>query len=102
MTTETCPKCGAAYLIGQDYRCPHGQVGKGGVIDDTLTGGARWMHNLGDQPVYVETKSQYRAELKSRGLVPAERANYSKDDKSPYATRTRLRPGQRDPFIHSV
>lgn len=58
------------------------------------------MHNLDDKPIWVETRSQLKAELSKRGLVPAERNSYNKDDKSPYATRTRLRPGQRDPFIH--
>lgn len=99
MTTERCDKCGKDYGVGEDYRCPHGPVGRGGVIDDTLTGGARWMHNLGDTPVWVETKSQFKQELAARGLVQTERAAYCKDDKSPYATRTRLRPGQHDPFL---
>ncbi len=99
MNTETCEKCGIAYGIGADYRCPHGPIGKGGVIDDTLPGGARWMHNLGETPIFIETKTQYRAELAARGLVQDERRNYNKDDKSPYASRTRLRPGQRDPFL---
>ncbi len=96
---SVCDKCGATVQIGEFPFCPHGPVGKGGVIDDTLPGGARWMHNLGDQPIFVETKTQYNAELKARGLVQAECNSYNKDDKSPYASRTRLRPGQRDPFL---
>ena len=100
MSKETCQKCGESYGVGEDYRCPHGAVGRGGVIDDTLPGGARWMHNLGDEPVWVSTKSQFKEELSSRGLVQAERNSYNKNDKSPWATRTCLRPGQRDPFIH--
>ena len=100
MSCEVCDKCGATYRVGEDYRCPHGAVGRGGVIDDTLPGGARWMHNLGDKPVWVETKTQMKQELSSRGLVQHERSTYNRDDKSPYATRTRLRPGQRDPFLH--
>ena len=99
MSCEVCEKCGATYHVGEDYRCPHGPVGRGGVIDDTLPGGARWMHNLGDKPVWVETKTQYSRELSSRGLVQAERNTYNKSDKSPYATRTCLRIGQHDPFI---
>ena len=100
MNTETCERCGAHYSVGEDYRCPHGAVNPGGVIDDTLPGGARWCHNLGDSPVWVETKTQMKQELASRGLVQAERNTYNKHDKSPYATRTRLRPGQHDPFLH--
>ena len=99
MNAETCEKCGASYHVGEDYRCPHGPVQSGGVIDDTLPGGARWMHNLSDSPIWVETKTQLKHELQSRGLVQAERNTYNKSDKSPYATRTCLRPGQRDPFL---
>lgn len=94
-----CEKCGTRYAVGEDYRCPHGKVSRGGVIDDTLPGGARWMHNLGDTPVWVETKTDYSRELSSRGLRQAERGTYNRDDRSPWATRTRLRPGARDPFV---
>ena len=69
------------------------------VIDDTLTGGARWMHNLGPEPVWVETKTQFQQELRSRGLRLADTKSYSRDDKSPYATRTRLRLDKIDPFV---
>jgi len=100
MNVETCAHCGEVYRVGEDYRCPHGPVGSGGVIDDTLPGGARWMHNLGDTPIWIETKTEYKKELAARGLVPAERNTYNKNDKSPYATRTCLRPGRHDPFIH--
>lgn len=58
------------------------------------------MYNLGDTPVWVETKTQYKRELAERGLIQVEGKRYSRDDKSPWATRTRLRPGARDPFIH--
>ena len=102
MNRETCEHCGESYGVGEDYRCPHGPVGRGGVIDDTLPGGARWMHNLGDTPVWIETKSEYNRELSARGLVQAERNTYNKNDKSPWATRSTLRAGQRDPFIHKA
>jgi len=72
------------------------------VIDDTLPGGPRWMHNLGDTPVWVETKSQLAHEMALRGLEPSPRARYEKHDRSPWATPTRLRPGERDPFLHKV
>lgn len=60
------------------------------------------MHNLSDSPLWISTKSEYNAELSKRGLRQAERKNYSRDDKSPYATRTRLRPGARDPFLQGA
>ena len=84
--------CGCGQLARRIYRTAS-------IIDDTLPGGARYLHNLGDTPVWVETKTQYQAELKARGLVKAERKAYNRDDKSPYASRTRLRPGAHDPFL---
>jgi hypothetical protein len=94
-----CEKCGTSYGVSEDYRCPHGAVGRGGVIDDTLPGGARWVHNIADAALWISTKTEYKRELAKRGLVQAERNTYCREDKSPYATKTRLRPGQRDPFI---
>lgn len=69
------------------------------VIDDVLPGGPRKMHNLGPDPVWVETKTQLALELASRGLVQDVRDRHAADDKSPWATRTRLRPGAVDPFM---
>lgn len=94
-----CEKCGELIGIGNFPFCPHGPVGKGGVIDDTLPGGARYIHNAGPKPVWVSTKSEYKQLLASRGLVQTERKTYSRDDKSPWATQTRLRSGRRDPFV---
>ena len=100
MTPSICDSCGHELAIGEHPFCPHGFGGGGSVIDDTLPGGARWMHNLGDRPIFISTKTEYKQELAKRGLVQSERNNYNKSDKSPWATRTRLRIGQRDPFIH--
>lgn len=99
MNTSTCDKCGKEVAHGQYPFCPHDAVSRFNMIDDVLTGGPRWMHNLGDSPVWVESKSDLNRIMKERGLIHAECNNYSKDDKSPYATRTRLRVGQRDPFL---
>ena len=93
-----CEVCDQPMQVGDFPFCPHGPT-RVSIIDDTLTGGARWMHNLGDDPVWVETKTQYRQELAARGLVQVERSSYNKHDKSPWATRTTLRPGQVDPFL---
>lgn len=38
------------------------------VIDDQLEGGARFFEHMGPEPVYCETKTQWRRELKARGL----------------------------------
>ena len=69
------------------------------VIDDELWGGPRWVHNLEDRPVWVETKTQYQRELDKRGLVMDVRNDHAKNDQSPWATRTRLRHDAVDPFL---
>jgi hypothetical protein len=106
MSTTICDVCGSALQSGDWPFCgtngTHERAGTVQVIDDTIPGGARWMHNLGDQPMFVEKKSELRQIMAERGLVFAEHNSYNKSDKSPYATRTRLRPGQIDPFITGV
>ncbi len=102
MNTETCPHCGSTYGVGEDYRCPHGPIGSVSMIDDTLPGGARWMHNLGPEPVWVETKTDYNRELGKRGLTQAEGRPHAAKDTSPWASRTRLKPGARDPFLSNA
>lgn len=103
MSETICDSCGHPVQPGDWPFCskdggPHAR-GAAAVQDDTLTGGARWMHNLGPEPMWIERRSELKQIMQERGLVFAERNNYSKEDKSPYATRTRLRPGQRDPFV---
>ena len=100
MTPSICEACGHEMQPGDWPFCPHEKAGTAQMIDDTLPGGPRWMHNLGDQPIFISTKTELKQEMSARGLVPAERNTYNKDDKSPWATRNCLRPGQRDPFIH--
>ena len=69
------------------------------IIGDTIPGGARYFHNLGDEPVWIESRADLKREMEKRGLVHAERATYSTDDQSPWATRTRLKAGRHDPFL---
>jgi putative FmdB family regulatory protein len=106
-----CRDCGHVFEAVQawDQRvapCPACQAPSDRVFlaaaamhDDVLTGGPRWMHNLDDHPVWVETKTQLQRELGSRGLRLADRASHNTDDATPYATRTRLKPGKVDPFL---
>jgi hypothetical protein len=61
-----CETCGAEYEVGDWPWCPHGAYG-GTNITDTIVGG-QMIENLGDQPVYVESKSQLAREAKARGL----------------------------------
>lgn len=69
------------------------------IIGDEIPGGARWFHNLGDEPVWIESRADLKREMEARGLVFAETKAHNPDDKSPWATRTRLRPGAVDPFL---
>lgn len=72
---DPCPLCGKVLAVGEWPFCggknTHGfpdRPGGAAVISDTITGGPRYFENLGSQPVWIETKSQLRAELASRGL----------------------------------
>jgi hypothetical protein len=57
------------------------------VIDDVLWGGPRFVENLDSTPVWVETKSQYRAELAARGFHQQVRhVPVPGTDKSPMTT----------------
>jgi len=89
--TDTCDRCGATLHLGEWPYCPHGFPARpGGVamIDDQLTGGARFIENLGPQPVWVETKSQLRAELAARGLMPkVQHVSGRESDKSAHTSR---------------
>jgi hypothetical protein len=64
-----CPKCGEAIRVGDFPFCKNGS-GHGpyrvSVIDDQLEGGARLFENFGHEPVYIESKSQWRRELAAR------------------------------------
>lgn len=69
--TDTCEKCNKVIHVGEFPFCPHGfpeRAGGVAVIDDQIVGGARYFENLGHEPVWIETKSQLRAELAARGL----------------------------------
>lgn len=83
----TCPVCGLTVPAHRDRRESAGPS----VIDDTLPGGARWMQNLGHKPVWVETKTELKRELETRGLEIKDAGTHTREDRSPWATRTRLR-----------
>ena len=75
--SERCDRCGALVAIGQWPFCPHDKVTSAHMQDDTIPGGARWMHNLGERPLWVETKTELRKVMQERGLEPADRASYN-------------------------
>lgn len=65
----TCDQCGKELQVGEWPFCPHGFSERPfAVIDDSIAGGPRYFENLGHEPVFIESKSQLRAELAARGL----------------------------------
>lgn len=77
-----CPQCGGPteryYPIG-------GRTN--GVIPDEFVGG-QWIENMGHEPVYITSRSQFKRELEARGLMQAVRHVPAKgSDKSPHTTR---------------
>lgn len=74
MSTEICPKCGKTYRVGDFPFCKGGhgpyQIN---VIDDTIEGGPRWFETMGHEPVWIESKSQWRREVEARNLVHVDR-----------------------------
>lgn len=81
-----CPVCGGVG-IRPDPAAPNSPT----VIDDQLEGGAQWIHNLGHDPVWVETKTQLAQEQKARGLRPMVRhIGVPGSDKSPHTVSWNL------------
>ena len=82
-----CEVCGLTVHISSWPWCPHGKP-YGTAISDELRGGARFIENLGDEPVWVETESQLKREARARGLRPFVRhAPGPHGDKSKHTTR---------------
>jgi len=73
-TTITCSECGKEYGVGGYPFCKggHGQYNVN-VIDDQLEGGARFFETMGPEPVWIESKSQWRREVEARQLVHVDR-----------------------------
>lgn len=85
--TDTCDRCGIVVAPGEWPWCPHG-IPSMVVVSDTIIGGPRLFENLGSQPVYIESKSQLRDELKARNLQPMVRhVGVPGTDKSPHTQR---------------
>lgn len=105
-STSRCETCGADVQPGDWPFCgpngTHERATTAQVIDDTVPGGARYFHNLGDTPIWVATKTELKTIMAERGLVFAERRVYNRKDTSPWDTPTRLKPGHRDPFLQSA
>jgi hypothetical protein len=73
-----CPTCGEPTVRVWKGRAP-------GAIADTLPGGPRWIENLGDKPVYIETGTELRREMKARGVEP-----FVRHQGGPHGDKSRL------------
>ena len=82
-TRMMCGKCGQNVTVGDWPFCPHG-VPNVGIIDDQIEGGPRFFDTMGHEPVWIESKSQWRAEVAARNLV-----NVDKHDRAYYQRKFR-------------
>ena len=71
-----CDRCFKPLADGEHGRflCPlePRKVGVS-VINDELEGGARWFEHMGHDPVFIESKSQWKREVAARNLVHVDR-----------------------------
>jgi hypothetical protein len=77
-----CPQCG-------NNTARHYPIGghQHSVIGDEFVGG-QWIENLDTTPVFVESRSQFKREMKARGLEQKVRHIGTQDsDKSQHTTR---------------
>jgi hypothetical protein len=68
---ETCDRCFKSLSEGEHGEgvCPYEPRRRApSVIDDQLEGGARFFEHMGPEPVWCENKTQWRREMKARGL----------------------------------
>jgi hypothetical protein len=68
-----CEACQRDVQVGDWPFCPHPHGYAVSVIDDTLEGGPRWFETLGPEPVFIESKSQWRREVAARPIEHVDR-----------------------------
>jgi len=79
-----CERCLTDAAVGEHgwLKCPlEPRPATLGVIDDQIEGGPRFFDTMGHEPVWIESKSQWRAEVAARHLVNVDkydRAHYQK------------------------
>ena len=87
----TCDRCFKRLSEGDHGEgvCPYEpRSSTRNFITDELAGGARYFENLGPQPVWVESKSQLRDEMRARGLMSrVEHRGVQGSDKSKETSR---------------
>lgn len=86
----TCDRCGKVLALGEWPFCggvnSHGFPLAGlSIIDDEIEGGPRFFDTMGPEDVWISSKSEWRREVKARGLV-----NVDKHDRAYYQRRFRM------------
>ena len=85
-----CERCQQNTEVGEHglYRCPlEPRPSSTTIIPDDIPGGMT-IENMGPTPVTVYSKSEWRREMKARGLVNQVRhVGVNGGDKSPHTTR---------------
>ena len=83
-----CDRCGAILQVGEWPFCPHGFPAHPlTVIDDSIPNGMI-IENMGPMPMTFYSKSDWRREMKARGLVnKVEHRGVPGSDKSPFTQR---------------
>lgn len=85
-----CDRCFQPESVGEHGVgvCPYEPRRSTAIIDDQISGGARYFENLGHDKVWVESKSQLRDELRARGLRENVRhVGVPGSDRSPQTSR---------------
>lgn len=80
----TCEKCAHELQVGDWPFCPHPSSYALGIINDEIEGGPRFFDTMGHEPVWIESKSQWRREVEARNLV-----NVDKYDRAHYVKKFR-------------
>ena len=80
--TDPAPRCACGGTL-QPYSLTVAR--NRGVIDDQLEGGPRFFENLGHEPVWIESKSQWRREVARHNVE-----NVVRHDASYYAKQRKM------------
>jgi hypothetical protein len=86
VNTVRCERCGVEYGVGGFPFCKggHGRYNVN-VIDDQIEGGPRFFETFGHEPVWIGSKSEWRAAVDRYQVV-----NVDKHDSAYYAKQRRM------------
>ena len=79
-----CDKCGKTLAVGDWPYCPHPAGYAVAVIDDQIEGGPRFFETFGHEPVWIGSKSEWRAAVDRYQVV-----NVDKHDRAYYQRKFR-------------